>query len=121
LQADDPALGELLTFPSPDEGIPNLDHLRSMHPRAIANLARLGDDEVSSREAGISVGLPLNPKSDYWFTETVLMEQALVEPAAKLDDRKWFRLTDKGRKLARLLIAEGEVPDWLVLPFHSER
>jgi hypothetical protein len=117
----DTALTELLTYPSREEGMESLAALRAMHPRMIAPLAKLGEYEIESRAGGMRIGLPLAPSQGYSFARDGLGELGLIQPTGGDDDLTWVRLTDRGRKLARLLVARGEVPEWLRESDHIPR
>lgn len=107
------AIQTLETFPSAEEDARvDLDLLERLTPWAVKTLLRFGDHERRRRRLGTTAGL--RKTDDAPFTNE-LEEHGLVERYGPEGVRggRLVRLTDKGRRVARMVTAEGKPPDWL--------
>jgi hypothetical protein len=86
------------------------DVLRGLGPAVVALLERYRRDDVDSRASGIPVGLG-EAKDGAWVVleaDAKLEREGLTEPTLP---EGWSRLSERGRALARALVArEREVP-----------
>ena len=103
---------QLKTFPAQEEASDALEVLNSLNEKSRLRLRLFGLDELRNR----SPDSPFNPAlSDAFSTE--LVEQGLIEPidgySHPIDNSPLMQLTERGREVARLLTADGAIPDYL--------
>jgi hypothetical protein len=109
---DEQIRNELKAFPLPEEVGDSLEVLRSLPETAQSKLRLFGLDEIRNRDPDAVFDPAL---SDVYTDE--LAEHGLVAPIPgyfhSVDGSPLFHLTDRGRQVARLLTASGEIPDYL--------
>jgi hypothetical protein len=105
---DQRVLEDLLTYPSEAEGVESLKLLTQLSPMTVAVLRTFAEDERVNREGGTTPRLYLHP--DHPFAEEAI-DAGLLEYVG--EDRRWARLTEKGRQACRLLLGQANPPDWL--------
>jgi hypothetical protein len=103
-------ISQLTEFPPEEEGKAVAAQLHEMSPEALRRLQELGEDEISSRESGVYVGLADTVPADEDLDELGLLKRARVMVENGVTEVK--RLTDKGRLWASLLVATGDVPEY---------
>lgn len=108
---------EFLTYPPEDRGLAAAQLLRNLSPLAMSKLKRFADDHRDNLEQPFGPGLPENhTHSGAPFNE--LKAAGLIEPipwpGAGKNDSQWYGLTSRGCDAARLLVALGPEPDWLL-------
>jgi hypothetical protein len=103
-------LAQLTEFPPEEEGKEIAAQLRELSPDALRRLQELGEDEISSREGGVYVGLADTLPADEDLDQLGLLKRARVSVEDGVAEVK--RLTDKGRLWASLLVATGDMPDY---------
>ncbi|MGC1851288.1 MAG: hypothetical protein WA687_02480 [Solirubrobacterales bacterium] len=100
----------LESFPSQEEAPELMQQLTALSPNDQDQLKRFGDDEIIARRPG-------SPFDPWLFAPGNLLEHGFVEPypPERQPDQgpKVFRLTDRGRNVARLLTANGDPPPYL--------
>lgn len=102
----------MATFPGQQELGDSMEVLKSLSENSRFRLLQFGEDEIRSRSPGSTYDPAL---SDLLSGE--LIAHGLVEPVkgyfTSIDNSPLLHLTQRGREVARLLTAEGDVPDYL--------
>ena len=110
----DPRVRELTSYPPEDEGREALKQLQQLSPFAIRNLYQLGLDEMTSRLRRQVVGLSAGDR-ELGIGELEAARYVTREsppPGFEFrEDQHWYRLTDSGRQVARLLIPDTASPN----------
>jgi len=101
---------QLTEFPPETVGREIAAQVRKLSNDARSRLSELAEDEISSRDSGIYIGLEDNNSADGELTAHDLITQARVRVGDDTIEVK--RLTPKGRKWASLLVATGDIPDY---------
>jgi hypothetical protein len=103
-----PHVIELKTWPADEaDGTEALAVLHSLSPGARNGLEDLAGDEIRSRSAGVIVGYGRDTVAD----ADELDASGLIR--SDNDERAWTTLTPLGRRVGRLLAAQGPRPDWM--------
>lgn len=101
---------ELTEFPPENEGRPIAERIRELSELARRRLQQFAEDEINSRESGVYTGLTEKNTADKELLDKELITPARVTTESGLLEVK--RLTDLGRKWARLLVARGDIPKY---------
>lgn len=99
---------QLSTFPSAEAARTSLAKLQNLPKLSLRRLKRLARDERRSRspDSMLAPGLPATPADD------ALIDAGLVSGSEKMALGRPLRtLTDQGREAARLLMADGALPE----------
>lgn len=115
-------LTRLKSLPAADEAAPLIEKLHGLSPRAKIELSRYGRDLVTcyGEPGGGIPGFPVASPVPQRVRE--LIDEGLIEelsakpewtPIRQQDGKPWFALTDLGREVVRLLVAEGQAPAYL--------
>lgn len=114
-RSDDAAMIELLeTYPEESDSAPVLEALQGLTPASRMRLRAYAEDEIRAR----GEDSPFDP-SLYEMGGSELQEAGLIERYPDgtgpddPGDPQLFRLTDLGRRVGRLLTANGEPPSYL--------
>jgi hypothetical protein len=103
-------LAMLQTYPDEPEGLRALGTLRTLPPESVTMLRRYGDDEIRSLRRGEQPGLRGTRGGESHRQR--LLDAGLLRPREGLADQ--YQLTESGRRAARLLVATGQPPAYLV-------
>jgi hypothetical protein len=105
------AQAQFSDFPSEDDGVPVLAHLRVLSDSARERVRELAEDERSMIRAGT-----MERTGKAYKAEDQELEDVGLAGAARVTfggvPRTVARLTDSGRIAASLLLATGDVPDY---------
>lgn len=103
-------LSQLHTYPGEADGRRALDVLRTLPPESVAMLRRYGEDEIRSLTHGERPGL--RGSHGVHAYRQPLVDAGLLRRQEDASDR--YQLTEAGRTVARLLVAAGDPPAYLV-------
>jgi hypothetical protein len=108
------AIRALTTYPHAQEAKPALDALVQLSPLAVSRLRRFADDELECLKKGLPKGLGGKNQWNAELLDAGLIERGRRPLRYRAPNGEWLVLTDEGKAVARLLLASGSAPAWLL-------